>query len=311
MLQDVARQEWIVKFGMTRSQGIFWGPPLGVLLSFLSTSKIGALGAYTLPGWFCAVAALLSLVGVFANFVHLPHKPPSGDTLRGIGSFLCRPRVFAVVLTTCIMSFSISVAEFVIPVLMRTALNWRGAVCGMPLTVMAVTLFLGQLLVMALFKAGVSDRVPLLVSVLLYPLVILLAVVMWNRSWDDDLFSVLWSFVLVPPLAVWGNLAGLAAFTRLVVEDLPEKKSITLTVMNNVLMLCTTAGPLYLLATYSDLVFGWQPVPREAFDGMFLMHIVTATMFLFNYARLRPKGQRHSGRHSPLPPVWKREGGAP
>jgi len=304
MLKDSPRQEWIVKFGMTRSQGIFWGPPLGMLLSIMSTSKTGFWGAYTLPGWFCAAAALLSLMAVFANFVHLPIKTPSGDTLSGIGSFLCRPRVFAVLLTTCIMSFSISVAEFVIPVLTRTALGWRGAVCGMPLTIMAVTLFLGQLLVMALFRAGVSDRVPLLVSSLLYPLVLLVTVVIWNRDWDTGIISVLWSFVLVPPLGVWGNLAGLAAFTRLVGEDLPEKKGITLTVMNNVLMLCTTAGPMYLLGTYSDPVFSWQPVPRESFDGMVVMHIVSATMFLFNYARLRPKTSRHSGRAvaGPFPP---------
>jgi len=171
----------------------------------------------------------------------------------------------------------------------------------MPLTIMAVTLFLGQLLVMALFRAGVSDRVPLLVSSLLYPLVLLVTVVIWNRDWDTGIISVLWSFVLVPPLGVWGNLAGLAAFTRLVGEDLPEKKGITLTVMNNVLMLCTTAGPMYLLATYSDPVFSWQPVPRESFDGIVVMHIISATMFLFNYARLRPKTSRHSGPRVPGP----------
>ena len=139
---------------------------------------------------------------------------------------------------------------------------------------------------MAYFKSGGTDRVPMRVAVFLYPLLLVVAVIVWSLGFDDGVISVLWPFLFFPPLGCWGGLAGYATFTRLVVEDLPHRKGTALALASNLLTLCMMAGPLYLRVTYSS---EGDTVPRVAFSGMALVHFLSGSVFLTQYARLAKK----------------------
>lgn len=99
-------------------------------------------------------------------------------------------------------SLSVSSAEFLTPVLAASALGWTGATCGIPLVVMAVSLFLGQLAIGFYTHRGGKDLSVLSVGSVLYPVALLAAVLVWKIVPLAllGIVGVLWNFAVTAPL---------------------------------------------------------------------------------------------------------------
>jgi len=300
-LQDKERMEWVVRFGMTRSQGIFWGPAFGMLLSLISTSDTGLWGAKTLPGWFCLVTVILGSTAVFFTWEDVPtaRRTARDDNATqssqlSLRDFLSHTEVLSVVGVISSVALSVSLAEYVMPVLTAAALGWRGAVCGLPLVVMAVSLFMGQLFLISLTRRGVKDVNIVSFSVLVYPTVLLSAVVVWKMALPESLgiASALWSFVLTPPLGACGVLGGQTVYSRLAASRLSGNMGSAMAFFTNAMAIANLSGPLLLKLTYSGKLLEEDKVPMASFLVLFACQLVTSTWFLCTKSRM--KGRERS-----------------
>jgi len=295
-LHDKERMEWVVRFGMTRSQGIFWGPALGMLLSLISTSDIGLRGAMTLPAWFCLSAVILGSTAVFLTWEDVPAAENTArddnaalSSQLSLRDFLSHSEVLSVVGVISSCALCVSLSEYVMPVLTATALGWRGAVCGLPLVVMAVSLFVGQLTLISLTRRGVKDVTMMSFAVLVYPAVLLSAVVVWKLALPDSLgiASVLWHFVLTPPLGACGVLGGQTVYARLAASRLSGNMGSAMAIFSNAMAIANLCGPLLLRLTYSGKLLEEDKVPAASFLVLFACQLVTSTWFLCTKSRMQ------------------------
>eukprot|EP00928_Gymnodinium_smaydae_P034258 TRINITY_DN24325_c0_g2_i1.p1 TRINITY_DN24325_c0_g2~~TRINITY_DN24325_c0_g2_i1.p1 ORF type:complete len:530 (-),score=51.39 TRINITY_DN24325_c0_g2_i1:217-1758(-) len=275
------RQKWVVRFGMTRSQGLFWGPPLGIGLASVTTSSTGLWGADTIPAWFQLTFLSLVVSALVLTWPSPPEHmlrsplPPSAsvDFPRGISDghgslpvFLRQTRVIAVLLSMTVIGTSQVATESCIPILTAAALQWTGPACGSPLSMMAVLLSVGQLTLLMLTNWGVEDRHTALVGVVSYTVVLLVSVAVWSLGVVSiSPAGVLGPFLLLSFCGPFAMLSSFAVFLRLTVAEVPAHKGKCQALTQNLLAMTNLLGPSLLSCTYSGRILQQEKVPLTCF----------------------------------------------
>merc|ERR1712023_467516 len=140
-----------------------------------------------------------------------------------------------------------------------------GASSGWPLSVMAVVIVLGQVCVLTLTKKGFRDHTLLSIGAAGTPAILLIGTVLWATVGGDQILSVLTPFFLLPLVVPYGMLGGMATFTRLVAEQLPEHQGKCQAVMQNLLALSGILAPAWLSWTYSESGADAEGPPFQSF----------------------------------------------
>lgn len=299
------RQKWIIRYGMTRSQGMFWGPPFGLALAGLSTSHVGIFGADTLPAWFHGIVmvlgtAILSMYWKEPQIEKSHNSSEHGTSDRSLRHFLLQSHVLAVLASlffvgTCQVSIEASV-----PIAVHGALGWSGAACGSPLTIMAVMLTLGQLSLVMWTSLGIEDSHLMLLGALCFPIVLSLSVTYWQALFSFHFLDVVVPYAVLSYLGPYAMLGGLSTYARLASEEIPSQKGACQAIQNNLIAAFQLIGPCWLAATYSGQTVVEEKVPHTCFVGMAIMTAITCAGLLGTFRSLRPHDQWHKTLNSPL-----------
>lgn len=309
--ESCERQKWVIRFGITRSQGMFWGPALGMALSLLSSDKTGLWGADTVVGWFQALSVAAAVGALVMSWQSTPTEtdagspvgceelPSTGLTFR---QFLLQGRVIAVLLVMATSVTAQMACEVVIPVVCTEELGWHGPKCGTPLSAMAVLLTMGQLLLVHLTKRGMEDCTILLLGAVLFPVLLLGTVLLWLAGGPLGEFKVLGPFMLISLIGPFAVLGSMSVFMRLSMSQVPSHRGKCQAFQNNLLAMTNMLAPAWLSLSYSGERLVREKVPISSLTWLGCLELLALAAVLFFYRELRPAKafEGHPGPTEPL-----------
>jgi hypothetical protein len=238
-------------------------------LQSLSTADLGLWGSCTLPGWFCAACYIFALAWLGASWHVLSEEVEDlGSDSGSFVHFVLQSRVIAVLFVGCFCAMAGMACEQSVPIVTKRMFGWSGALCGMPLAWMAITLVAGQVLVLMLSKRGCSDRALLLAGSLMVCAVFALGAVMWNLGGSSMSALVIMPFLLLTCVMPFAMLGSFSTFTRLAVEEAPNHMAKIQAVQNNVLALSLLLAPVWLSWSYSSQVVEREGVPLTCWTAL-------------------------------------------
>lgn len=304
------RPKWLIRNGMTRSQGLFWGPAIGMMLAAVAApDPASPFGCNALPGCF-QLASTLAVTGLlWCTWAEPPetraradHADDVGDGARdsSFGDFLRQRRVR--VLFLCIGFFGVCVlaCEVVIPVVAKNALGQTGAASGWPLTAQACLLTVGQLACRKLTTDCFQDCTVCALGSFGISLTCGGAVLLWglldvHGGSDSPTLVVLGPFLLVAFFGPTVLLGGFVTFARLSLEDIPNHKGKLQALQNNIMSGCVALAPAWLAATYVGDRARREGVPRTCMALLGAVGTAVALLVLSQLGALRPRRQERFG----------------
>lgn len=309
------RQKWLIRIGIVRSQGLFWGPPVGVALAAIAAPGPASLFGYeVLPGWFQLLSSAAAAAVLWWTWAapqeHAAPAELAGESLpQGLpfGAFLRQRRVRVLFLVIGFFGMCIVSCENIIPVVTRNALGWAGAACGWPLTTQAILLTCGQMAVMKMTGAGVQDCKICSLGTFGVSLTCAGAVLLWglldvHGGGKPQTLVALGPFLFVALFGPSVLLGNFTTFARLSLEDIPRHKAKLQALQNNVCGVCLAMSPAWLSATYAGDRAKREGVPSTCMASFATVGILVALLMLSQLSALKPSGRasHHAQQKAPL-----------